>query len=82
MPKRSSALYPLTTSTRLPVAPKGSCGFCGTGHHKLCPRTIKNANPGRTDGLWICKCWKCDPEPHLEPGALVPESLWSPRPRS
>jgi hypothetical protein len=31
------------------------CGFCSTGHHVLCPATVKNGS-AVTDKTWTCPC--------------------------
>lgn len=34
---------------------RSPCGFCSTGHHTLCPRTIRNGSAAK-DPVWSCVC--------------------------
>jgi hypothetical protein len=45
-----------------PAAPAGSrppCGFCATGHHFLCPVTIRNGSAAQNP-VWSCPCAELD----------------------
>lgn len=37
--------------------PRHPCGFCSTGHHKLCPETIRNGSSAKVK-VWECPCWE------------------------
>jgi hypothetical protein len=38
------------------------CGFCQTGHHDLCPESIKGA-AGGPETTWYCSCATADHDP-------------------
>jgi hypothetical protein len=57
---------------------KSLCGFCMTGHHQLCPGSVKNARPATPDGAdrtWYCQCAQAGhPEATDLPAAPADES--------
>ena len=73
----TATLAARSTSGRSP------CGFCATGHHGFCPRTIRNGSAAKSP-VWSCVCAE---EDHTLGGAhreakverLPPRPIMTPR---